>query len=107
MSQFRTVFLGTPDSAVPCLEKLLSDSHFNVVGVISQPDRPAGRNLKVHESAVKTLAKKNNIPVLTPEKVLHVQNEIMAWQPETAVVVAFGQILPKSFLDIFSGRVVN
>ena len=107
MSQFKVTFLGTPDFALPCLQKLIDDEHFDVVGVVTQPDRPAGRNMKVQSSAVKELALKHGIPVLTPEKISQSLEAIAEWQAETAVVVAFGQILPKSFLEMYKNRVVN
>jgi methionyl-tRNA formyltransferase len=109
MSQFKVVFLGTPDFAVPCLEKLLADAHFDVVGVVTQPDRPAGRQMKLKASPVKELALLRGLPVLTPEKIKDpmVIEQIKNLRAEAAVVVAFGQILPKSFLDLFPSRVVN
>ncbi|MGE3973776.1 MAG: methionyl-tRNA formyltransferase [Bdellovibrionales bacterium] len=109
MSRFKTVFLGTPDFAVPCLEKLLTDEHFDVVGVVTQPDRPAGRQMKLKASPVKELALRHQIPVLTPEKVKEADalKQIADWQAEVAVVVAYGQILPQSFLDLFPGKAVN
>ncbi len=109
MSQYKVAFLGTPDFAVPCLQKLIEDAHFDVVGVVTQPDRPAGRHMKLQASPIKTLALQNNIPVITPDKLRDPKalDEIRAWQPEVAVVVAFGQILTREFLDFFGGRVVN
>jgi len=107
MSQFKVAFLGTPDFAVPCLKKLIEDDHFDVVGVVTQPDRPAGRSLKLQTSPVKDLALKNNLPVLTPEKIGQALEQIAQWQAEVAVVVAFGQILPRAFLDLFGNKVVN
>lgn len=103
------VFLGTPDIASYCLDSLIQDEHFQVVGVLTQPDRPAGRNMKLQASPVKQLAEKNSIPVLTPEKVNkpEVLETIKAWRAEAAVVVAYGQILPQSFLDLFPNKVVN
>lgn len=109
MSVIRTVFLGTPKFAEYHLQVLLDDEHYEVVGVVTQPDRPAGRKMKLTPSPVKVLAKAHDIPVLTPEKVKEpdVLKEIAAWKAEVAVVVAFGQILPKSFLDLFPKMVVN
>ena len=80
-----------------------------MVGVITQPDRPSGRNLKPTPSAVKELALEKNIPVLQPEKVndFDVLETIKNWKAEAAVVVAFGQILPQKFLDLFPNKVVN
>lgn len=109
MSVVRLAFLGTPDIASYCLQALIEDEHFQVVGVLTQPDRPAGRNMKLQASPVKQLAEKNQIPVLTPEKVGEesVIEEIRSWRAEAAVVVAYGQILPRRFLDLYPKKVVN
>lgn len=109
MSQFKVLFLGTPEIAVPCLEKLIEDDHFEVVGVITQPDRPAGRKMQLTPSPVKKKALEYNIPVLTPENINNskILEQIKEWKPESAVVVAFGQILSQEFLDIFSHKAVN
>lgn len=109
MSVIRVVFLGTPDIASYCLSSLIKDEHFQVVGVMTQPDRPAGRNMKLQASPVRQLAEKNALPVLTPEKVNtpEVLETIKTWRAEAAVVVAYGQILPQNFLDLFPNRVVN
>lgn len=109
MSVVRVVFLGTPDIASYCLQSLIQDEHFNVVGVLTQPDRAAGRNLKLQASEVKKVAEAHKLPVLTPEKVKGPQviEEIQSWKAEAAVVVAYGQILPDDFLNLFPRRVVN
>ncbi len=109
MSTVRTVFLGTPDIAAFCLEAMLKDEHFHIVGVVTQPDRPAGRNMKLQASEVKTLALAHGIPVITPEKVSTPENieQLKEWRAEAAVVVAYGQILSQSFLDLFPKKVVN
>ena len=102
------VFLGTPDFAVPCLQKLL-ESEFAVRLVITQPDRPSGRGRKICEAPVKTLAMKAGIPIYQPERVRGVEviEKIRSYGAQCAVVVAFGQILPQSFLDIFALGTLN
>lgn len=109
MSVVRVVFLGTPEFARHHLQGLLKDEHFHVVGVATQPDRPSGRNMRLTPSPVKQLALEQNIPVITPEKVndLGVLEQFEKWGAEAAVVVAFGQILPQAFLDLYPQRVVN
>jgi methionyl-tRNA formyltransferase len=109
VSRIRSLFLGTPDIARHCLEAMLKDEHFEVVGVVSQPDRPAGRKLKLQPSPVKALAEPLGIPVLTPENINlpEVLSQIQALKAEVAVVVAFGQILKKDFLKLFPHKVVN
>jgi len=102
------VFLGTPDFAVPSLRKLL-DYKAEVSLVITQPDRRSGRGRKVHESPVKRLAIDAGIPVYQPENIRgsEVIENIRPYGAESAVVVAFGQILPQSFLDVFPLGTLN
>lgn len=109
MSKVRICFLGTPEFAVTSLRKILEDDHFEVVGVVTQPDRPAGRKLQLTPSPVKVLAQAHNLPILTPEKIREeaVLAEIQKWGAEIAVVVAFGQIMPQKFLDMFQFGAVN
>lgn len=109
MSRIRAVFLGTPEIARQCLESMIKDEHFEVVGVVSQPDRPAGRKLQLTPSAVKQLVQPLGIPIITPENVNTAEAiaEIESWRAEVAVVVAFGQILSQKFLDLFPRRIVN
>lgn len=109
MSRIRTIFLGTPDIARHCLEAMIKDPHFEVVGVVTQPDRPAGRKLQMQPSPVKALVQPLGIPVLTPENVNapEVLAQIEAFKAEVAVVVAFGQILKQKLLDLFPSKVVN
>ena len=110
MSVIRVCFLGTPPFAAEHLQALLKDDHYQVVGVVTQPDRPAGRKMQLTPSPVKVLAEQNQIPILTPEnlrKEPEVLETIKSWKAEVAVVVAFGQILPQSFLDSFEFGAVN
>ena len=68
-TQSRVVFMGTPDFAVPSLDTLLQAADFHVAGVVTQPDRPAGRGQTVRVSPVKALAERARVPVIQPEKV--------------------------------------
>lgn len=95
----KIVFMGTPDFAVPCLEKLLEAGH-DVVGVFSQPDKPVGRKQILTPPEVKVCATEHNIPVFQPEKIkgsnaVEIINEL---NPDVIVVVAYGKILPKDIL---------
>ena len=98
----RVVFAGTPGFSVPCLTALIETDGIDVVGVVSQPDRKSGRGMKLTPSAVKQAALDADIDVITPEK-LRDNDEALAWlenkQADILVVVAFGMILPKSWLD--------
>lgn len=96
----RILFMGTPDFAVPCLEKLIKDGH-NIVGVLTQPDKPQGRKMKLAPPPVKELALQNNLEVYQPESLKNdaIKQLLEDKQPELIVVVAYGKILPKYVLD--------
>lgn len=96
------VFMGTPDFAVPTLQMLINED-YTIKAVVTQPDRPKGRGNKLAAPPVKELALKYNIPVLQPERIRADKEFIKHMEelaPDLIVVVAFGQILPKSVLDI-------
>ena len=87
----KVVFFGSPDFAVASLEALLA-SHHEVVGVVTQPDRPAGRGLKMEPPAVKVLALKHNLPILQPEKVNceDTYRFLDELDPDILTVIAYG-----------------
>ena len=97
----KVVFMGTPDFAVPCLEKLI-DYGCEVVGVFTQPDKPVGRKRVITPPAVKVCAEKHGLSVYQPEKMRDgTAYEILKeLSPDLMVVVAYGKILPKEILDI-------
>lgn len=103
----RIVFMGSPDFALPSLEALIRD--FDVVGVVTQPDRPAGRGRKLTPPPVKQLAQARSIPVIQPKSFKGSQalDQLVEWQPEYIVVAAFGQILPPAVLEVPSDRCIN
>jgi methionyl-tRNA formyltransferase len=105
----RIAFFGTPDFAVPTLERLLAGRH-EVVVVVSQPDRPRGRGRAVHASPVSQVALDADAPLLRPEKVgvPEVVEALGETRPDLGVVVAFGQFLPKSVRELPSrGYLIN
>lgn len=98
----RIVFMGTPDIACPTLQALASAPEFSVVGVVVQPDKPKGRDLKLQPPPVKELALRLGLPVLQPERA---RNEAFIAQlrelrPDLIAVLAYGQILPQAILDV-------
>ncbi|MBO5836810.1 MAG: methionyl-tRNA formyltransferase [Oscillospiraceae bacterium] len=97
----RVVFMGTPDIAATCLEKIIADG-FQVVGVYTQPDRPKNRGMKLAFSPVKEVALAHEIPVYQPEnfKDPETVQTLADLQPDVVAVVAYGRILPQSVLDI-------
>ncbi|MDF2606920.1 MAG: methionyl-tRNA formyltransferase [Bacillales bacterium] len=94
------VFMGTPDFSVPVLQTLISDG-YNVIAVVTQPDRPKGRKKELTPPPVKVEALKNDIQVFQPEKIREKfeYEKIIALKPDLIVTAAFGQILPKELLD--------
>lgn len=97
----RIIFAGTPDFAARHLDALLSSEH-QVVGVFTQPDRPAGRGKKLMPSPVKVLAEEKGVPVFQPGSLRHQENQqlVADLQADIMVVVAYGLILPKAVLDM-------
>ncbi len=101
----KIVFAGTPEFAAVALKALLdkgAGDGLDVVGAYTQPDRPSGRGLKPHASAVKTLAVAHGIPVFQPStlKTAEAQTELAALEADVMVVAAYGLILPQAVLDI-------
>lgn len=96
----KTVFMGTPDFAVPCLQRLI-DMGLEVTGVFSQPDKPKGRHGTLTPPPVKELAVKYNLPVFQPEKMRDgtALEMVKSAEPELIIVVAYGKILPKEILE--------
>ncbi|MBM7598646.1 methionyl-tRNA formyltransferase [Virgibacillus halotolerans] len=94
----RIVFMGTPDFSVPILRSLVS-SEYEVVLVVSQPDRPKGRKRVMTSPPVKVEAEKHNIPVFQPEKLTTEYEKILAYGPDLIVTAAYGQILPNGLLE--------
>ncbi|MEN9468856.1 MAG: hypothetical protein RL630_589 [Verrucomicrobiota bacterium] len=97
----RIVFCGTGEIGAPALQALLTSKKHTVVGVITQPDKPAGRDLKPQMSAIKQIALAQNLPVQQPEKLRSAATleDLRALAPDLMVVAAYGQILPKSVLE--------
>ncbi len=104
----RVVFMGTPDFAVGTLERIIADGH-EVVGVYTQPDKPKGRGKELAMPPVKEVAIANGIPVYQPERVKEpaVLEQLKELNPDVIVVVAFGQILPESILQLPQYGCVN
>ena len=97
----RIVFAGTPEFAVPPLAALCASRH-EVVGVLTQPDRPAGRGRKLATSAVKNFALQQGLPIAQPQTLRSTEGResLVHWQPDVLVVVAYGLILPGEVLSM-------
>lgn len=96
----KIVFMGTPDFSVPVLQRIIGDG-YEVIAVVTQPDRPVGRKKVLTPPPVKVEALKHGIPVYQPEKIRQSEElaQIIALNPDLIVTAAFGQILPKELLD--------
>ena len=97
MEKIKVIFMGTPEFSVPVLEGLIEN--YQVVGVVSQPDRKVGRKQEIKFSPVKEVAIKYDIPVFQPEKIRSNYADVLALEPDIIVTCAYGQIIPKAILD--------
>lgn len=105
--QVRVVFMGTPALSQTLLEALIGE-HYNVVGVVTRPDKPVGRDQSIQASPVKATALKHQIPVLQPARLdAAAVKDIQAWKPDVILVAAYGRILPQTLLDIPGFGCVN
>lgn len=103
----RVVFFGTPDFSVPTLDTIVHDKRFSVIACVTQPDKPVGRKKILTPPPVKTYALEHSIPVLQPES-LKIKREsgqlflnaFTDLQPDIAVLIAYGNIIPQAILDI-------
>lgn len=93
----RVVFMGTPDFAVPVLEGLIEN--YDVVGVVSQPDKEVGRKRILTPTEVKKVALLHDIKVLQPKRIREEYQEVLSLEPDIIVTCAYGQIIPKEILD--------
>lgn len=96
----RIIFMGSPEFALPTLQALATN--FEVVGVVTQPDKPAGRGQVLTPPPVKVLAQELGLPVIQPRRLKEPEAmaQLQAWQPDLIVVAAFGQILRPAVLDL-------
>lgn len=100
MDETRVVFMGSPDFAIPTLKALAEK--YTIVGVVTQPDRPAGRKRELKSPPVKELAQELGLPFIQPAHLKDAEalQQLQAWAPDLIVVAAFGQILRQVVLDI-------
>ena len=101
----KIIFAGTSEFGIPTLEAL--KAQYELVLVITQPDKPAGRNKVLTPPPIKLWALKNNIQVLQPDKIGEIKSQIAALEPDLMLVAAYGQIIPKDVLDIPKFKSIN
>jgi len=107
-ARLRLVFLGTPNFAVPTLEAIVNAGH-DVLCVVTQPDRPAGRGQQLVASPVKQTAVRLGLTVYQPERIRRPEamEQLAALHPDAMVVVGYGQIIPQSIIDIPPHGIIN
>lgn len=98
--QIRTIFIGTPDFGVPALKALINSADFDVIAVVTQPDKKQGRKQILTPPPIKSIALEKNIPVLQPEKINKNLESIKNLNPDLIVVAAYAQIISQALLDI-------
>jgi methionyl-tRNA formyltransferase len=103
------IFMGTAELSCASLEKLTRDKNFSIAAVVTQPDKPRGRDLKLQFSPIKILAERLNLPILQPAKARDEKfiSQLRELQPDLIIVVAYGQILPPAILDLPKFGCVN
>lgn len=106
----KVIFFGTPDIGLKSLEYLYNSKEIDVLAVVTQPDRPAGRGHKMQMPPVKKFALEHNLPVFQPKSIRkepEIQNELKKLEPDFFVTFAFGQILSQEVLDIPKFETIN
>lgn len=106
----RIVFFGTPDIGLESIDYLYTSDKIDVLAVVTQPDKPAGRGNKIQMSPIKKYALEHNIPVFQPKSIRkepHIQEELKKLEPDFFVTFAFGQILSQEVLDIPKYETIN
>ena len=102
-SKIKLYFFGTPEFAAAALDSLIADSRFQILGVVTQPDKPVGRKQELKPSPIKIIAKKNNLKVIQPIKLKNnkeIFDLLNNGKPDLIIVSAYGKIIPKEILDI-------
>jgi len=103
---YRIIFMGTAEFSKKILQFLVNDN-YNVVCVVSQPDKEVGRKKILTPSVVKQYALQHNIPVLTPNKIKQDYQDILSYRPDLIITSAYGQIIPKQLLDYPKYKCIN
>ncbi len=96
----KIIFIGTSAFGLPAFQALINDSDFEIVLVITQPDKPAGRKQIITSSPIKIEAEKNNLTVLQPEQIMDIREKISLLKPDLIIAIAYAQLIPREILNI-------
>ncbi|MFH1427307.1 MAG: methionyl-tRNA formyltransferase [Patescibacteria group bacterium] len=99
-NKINLIFFGTAEFGISSLKKILSDRRFNILAIITQPDKKIGRKQITTSPPIKLIANQNQIPILQPKNIIDIKNQIIKINPDLAILIAYGQIIPKEILDI-------
>lgn len=105
--KIRTIFIGTPLFAIPSLKALISDDFFDIIAVVTQPDKKVGRKQIITPPPVKIEAQKNNIQVFQPNKISELEEKILELKPDLIVLIAYAKIISERILDISEYGAIN
>ena len=103
----RVLFIGTGEIGVPVLRWLAESAEHDLVGVVTQPDKPVGREQRIEAPPIKTAIAERKLPVLQPKRIKNAVEEIRALHPDVIVVMAYGQILPRAILEVPRSACLN
>jgi len=98
--KINTIFIGTSDFGLNCFQELIKNNDFNILGVITQPDKKVGRKQKLTFSPIKIEAQKNNLKIWQPEKINTLLNELSLLKIDLIITIAYGQIIPLDILNL-------
>lgn len=100
INKIRTIFIGTSDFGIPAFKALIKDKRFEIIAVITQPDKPAGRKQIPAPPPIKTEAQKCRIPIFQPRRINDLKSQIANLKSEIIIVIAYAQIIPEKILNL-------
>jgi len=103
----RILFMGSAEIAIPSLQSILNNPADQLVAVVTQPDRPAGRKRTLTPSPLKAFAQQKNLPIFTPEKIGTIAQDLANLHPDLIVVVAYGQYIPSTIINLAPHKAIN
>lgn len=106
-TKIKTIFIGTSDFGIPALRALLKDKRFEIIAVITQPDKPTGRKQILTPPPIKIEAEKYCIPIFQPKRIADLQSKIKNLKSKIAIVIAYAQIIPQEILNIPERGFIN
>jgi len=107
MNKIKIVFMGTPSIAVPILKTIYNSPNFEVVLVVTEPDKPAGRTQKPLPSAAKQFALEKKLKIAQPSKIIQIKDQLRKSRAVVALVTAYGQLIPEEILKVFKYGILN